>query len=97
EKFNDKRKNRCAVCHTIENEGGGDNAPDLTEYGSADWIRAMIMRPGHSSRYGEKNTMPTFRNLEGPGSELSLQEFRQTTPTTKDNEIVHMPDVEREL
>ena len=57
----------------------------------------MISRPTHVSRYGLHNTMPAFRNLEGPGSELSLKEFRETNPGVKDSDLQHLTDVEREL
>ena len=102
--------NKCSSCHAIEKgdvdldtkkihfkvEGGGGDAPDLIGYGSAGWMRAMIMRPGHATRYGDKNLMPAFRNLEGTGSEFHLQEFREGNPNTKDGDIQHLSDVERE-
>ncbi len=57
----------------------------------------MIMSPGHKSRYGKNNLMPTFRNMDGPGSEVFLQEFRETHKDTKENTIQHLSDVEREM
>jgi quinol-cytochrome oxidoreductase complex cytochrome b subunit len=107
--FNPNNKNRCSGCHTIEKKETGDDGkplyakrggktgPDLTNYGSAEWIRAMIMSPGHKSRYGKNNLMPTFRNMDGPGSEVFLQEFRETHKDTKENTIQHLSDVEREM
>jgi ubiquinol-cytochrome c reductase cytochrome b subunit len=95
--FFKKKDNRCASCHAVGKEGSGDSAPDLTLYGSEAWIRAMVMRPGHASRYGEKNLMPAFRPKEGVGTELSLQEFRETNPGTPDNKIFELSDVDREL
>jgi len=102
--------NKCASCHRAEfkredNETkkpiwvkeGDTTAPDLSNYGSAEWIRAMIMSPGHKDRYGDRNLMPAFRNMDGPGSELSLQEFREANPNTKDHQIQHLSDIEREL
>jgi quinol-cytochrome oxidoreductase complex cytochrome b subunit/mono/diheme cytochrome c family protein len=101
--------NKCSGCHTIEKkeEGadgkpvyekrGGKTGPDLTNYGSAEWIRAMIMSPGHKSRYGKNNRMPTFRNMDGPGSEVFLREFRETHKDTEENTIQHLSDVEREM
>jgi quinol-cytochrome oxidoreductase complex cytochrome b subunit/mono/diheme cytochrome c family protein len=102
-------KNKCSGCHTIEKKETGDDGkplyvkrggktgPDLTNYGSAEWIRAMIMSPGHKSRYGKNNLMPTFRTMDGPGSEVFLREFRETHKDTKDNTIQHLSDVEREM
>jgi hypothetical protein len=40
----------------------------LTGYGDAAWLREMIMAPGSPKRYGETNTMPEFRDLEGAAS-----------------------------
>jgi quinol-cytochrome oxidoreductase complex cytochrome b subunit/mono/diheme cytochrome c family protein len=98
------KANKCQTCHTVEikQEGkwvkeGGESGPDLTDYGSAEWIRSMIMRPMHPTRYGEKNRMPAFRNIEGPGSELALKEFRESNPGVKDQEILPLTDLEREL
>jgi ubiquinol-cytochrome c reductase cytochrome b subunit len=102
-------KNKCSGCHTIEKKEtgpdgrpffekrGGKTGPDLTNYGSAEWIRAMIMSPGHKSRYGKNNLMPTFRNMDGPGNEVFLREFRETQKDTKENTIQHLSDVEREM
>jgi ubiquinol-cytochrome c reductase cytochrome b subunit len=102
-------KNKCADCHRIEvkeklgpnsfkwTTEGGETAPELANYGSAEWIRGMIMRPGHKTRHSEKNFMPAFRNLEGPGSEIHNQEFRETNPDTPENMIQHLSDVDREL
>ncbi len=103
------RKNKCSGCHSVEmrvKDGAGkvhwekeDNpgAPDLTDYGSADWLRGMIMRPGHKSRYGERNLMPAFRPKDGLGAEIGLQEFRETNEKTPDKMIEVLPDVNREL
>lgn len=86
---------RCMPCHTFAEEGGGNlDAPDFTGYGSAEWIRLMLMAPDHLMRYGDNNAMPAFRNLEGPGSEITKLEFIERSPKTK---LIHLSDVEREL
>jgi mono/diheme cytochrome c family protein len=59
--FNDRN---CKSCHSYEGTGA-HRGPDLTGYGDADWLRLMIMSPGHPSRYGQTNTMPAFRDLQG--------------------------------
>ncbi|MBI3465976.1 MAG: cytochrome b N-terminal domain-containing protein [Planctomycetes bacterium] len=88
-------ENRCMNCHTYEGEGGGDvAAPDFTGYGSIEWARVMVMAPDHPTRYGEKNAMPAFRNLEGPGSELTKLEFAEKGAKIK---LIHLSDVDREL
>lgn len=69
---------RCAQCHTYKETGGGDvKGPDFTGYGDADWVRMMVMAPYHDRRYGSRNTMPAFRDLEGPASEVTRQEVQQ--------------------
>lgn len=106
--FTDK-KNRCSSCHSVEMreedadkkvkwvKDGGTDAPDLTDYGSAEWIRGMIMRPGHKSRYGEKNLMPAFRPMDGLGADMGLLEFRETNEKTPDNMIQELSAVDREM
>jgi mono/diheme cytochrome c family protein len=69
---------QCTRCHTYKQTGGGDTkGPDVTGYGDADWVRTMIMTPYHGLRYGSHNTMPAFRDLEGPTSEVTRQEVQQ--------------------
>jgi quinol-cytochrome oxidoreductase complex cytochrome b subunit/mono/diheme cytochrome c family protein len=86
---------RCSQCHKYEEEGGGDlDAPDFTAYGSIDWLRFMVMAPDHAARYGERNEMPAFRNLDGPGSEVTRLEFSERNPKTK---LQSLSDVQREL
>jgi ubiquinol-cytochrome c reductase cytochrome b subunit len=69
---------RCTQCHTYKETGGGDTrGPDFTGYGDASWLRLMIMAPFHGVRYGSRNTMPAFRDLEGPTSEVTRQEVQQ--------------------
>jgi mono/diheme cytochrome c family protein len=69
---------RCTQCHTYKQTGGGDaKGPDFTGYGDADWLRMMIMAPYHGLRYGSRNSMPAFRDLEGPAGEVTQQEAQQ--------------------
>jgi ubiquinol-cytochrome c reductase cytochrome b subunit len=97
--------NRCSGCHAIEKKEvidgkvsykivGGKSAPDLTNYGSAEWIRGMIMSPNHKSRYKGSPHMPAFRPIDGPGSELALKEFQEAN---KDTQVQPLADIEREL
>jgi hypothetical protein len=72
---------RCAECHAYEGEGGGEvgsSGPDLTGYGDANWLRLMIMSPDHPARYGTRNRMPGFRDLEGPTGAVTSQELQRT-------------------
>ncbi len=87
----------CASCHSFQGEGG-KNAPDMTAYGSASWIRGMIMDPAHPSRYGKNNEMPAFRNMDGPGSEFFIKELQERN---EKNDVkvtsMELSDIDREL
>ena len=63
---------RCLRCHSYKNEGGDSTppGPDFTGYGDAEWVRLMLMSPSHNLRYGIRNRMPAFRDLEGPMAEI---------------------------
>jgi mono/diheme cytochrome c family protein len=66
----------CATCHAYEGKGGRQG-PDLTGYGDADWVRLMIMAPASPKRYGPTNTMPAFRDLEGPAGAVVQEEMNR--------------------
>ncbi len=70
---------RCQRCHSYQNEGGDTSppGPDFTGYGDADWVRLMLMSPYHHLRYGGRNRMPAFRDLEGPTAELNRLDVQQ--------------------
>ena len=52
----------CTECHTYRDPTGeGNKGPDMTGYGDAEWLRAMVMNPTSALRYGDKNRMPAFR------------------------------------
>jgi len=51
----------CVNCHQFHEEGDTSVAPDLTGYGSRDWLIAFISDPAHSRFYGPRNDrMPAF-------------------------------------
>jgi hypothetical protein len=56
---------------------GGRQGPDLTGYGDAEWVRLMLMAPANPKRYGSTNTMPAFRDLEGPTGAIVREEMSQ--------------------
>jgi ubiquinol-cytochrome c reductase cytochrome b subunit len=60
----------CTSCHTYLGSGGG-TAPDLTGYGDASWVRLMVVSPADPLRYGERNTMPAFLDLEGVTADIT--------------------------
>jgi ubiquinol-cytochrome c reductase cytochrome b subunit len=84
----------CGSCHRC-GELGEELAPDLTGYGSAEWLRLMIMSPGHKLRHGEKNEMPACRNLDGPGAEVYKMEFLESSGQKA--KLIHLTDLDREL
>jgi quinol-cytochrome oxidoreductase complex cytochrome b subunit/mono/diheme cytochrome c family protein len=83
----------CASCHSYNGEGG-KRGPDLTGYGSAEWLRLMIVAPAHPERYNGKNLMTAFRNDQGPGAELLLNELVARQAGDK---YTVLSDVDREL
>ena len=57
-----------AVCHRWGAINEADEAPNLTDYGSRDWMIRMISQPNHV--YGEENDrMPAFNPPERPGEQ----------------------------
>jgi ubiquinol-cytochrome c reductase cytochrome b subunit len=61
----------CATCHKYGGENG-EAAPDLDDYGSAEWLRAFIANPDHDRFYmGNNDRMPAFaENEEDPSANL---------------------------
>jgi mono/diheme cytochrome c family protein len=103
---------KCNRCHSFAGKSEGDSGkgPDFTGYGSAEWVRHMLMMPNHDSRYGVKNTMPAFRDLEGPGAAITKLELKDARDArlkdadAKDkakieqsSRVLHLSDVDREL
>jgi ubiquinol-cytochrome c reductase cytochrome b subunit len=51
----------CTGCHKFHDEGELGSAPDLTGYGSREWLAAMIADPQDERFYGDRNDrMPSF-------------------------------------
>lgn len=52
----------CTRCHTLGDEGWDDPVgPDLTGWGSREWLLGMLEDPSHPRFYGEENDrMPAF-------------------------------------
>jgi ubiquinol-cytochrome c reductase cytochrome b subunit len=101
EGFKAFRALNCTSCHRYEPKKEKDfDAPDLTGYGSAEWIRLMIMAPNHARRYGENNLMPAFRDLNGPEGEYLRAKYAPAggkLTDLKDIKFAALTDVEREL
>lgn len=86
----------CFSCHSMDKKKP-NSAPDFTDYGSQDWIRFMVMNPGHKLRYGGKSVMPYFRNLDGPGAEVHNQEFQDATDPEAKISVIPLTNLDREL
>ncbi|HVR34222.1 MAG TPA: cytochrome b N-terminal domain-containing protein [Methylomirabilota bacterium] len=55
----------CIDCHQFREPDDLASAPDLTGYGSRDWLTAFIMNPAHPRFYGDRNDrMPEFGESE---------------------------------
>ena len=66
-----KDEARCAQCHKFHDAGTEGSAPDLTGYGSKEWLAAFIGNPADPRFYGENNDrMPAFATGP-PGTTLT--------------------------
>jgi len=62
----------CIVCHKFGDAGELGSAPDLTGYGSREWLDAFISNPSHERFYNANNDgMPAFVP-EAPGSPQNM-------------------------
>lgn len=52
---------RCTECHQYHQQNEDPSAPDLTNYGSRDWLIEFLSNPAHPRFYGTRNDrMPSF-------------------------------------
>jgi ubiquinol-cytochrome c reductase cytochrome b subunit len=99
----------CTECHAYEGKGG-KRGPDMTGYGDQDWVRLMVMAPYHPSRYGIRNLMPAFRDLDGATAPVTLAELAQSknllslsakkaeaAKVDEATRVVNLSDIDREL
>lgn len=65
----------CTDCHRWHDNGDLGSAPDLTGYGSREWLGAMIANPEHERFYADNNDrMPAF------ASDVQHSENNMLTP-----------------
>jgi ubiquinol-cytochrome c reductase cytochrome b subunit len=72
------QKNCTNECHRFGDSGQLGLAPDLTGYGSYEWILGLVSNPEHERFYGSDNDrMPAFaKNLDKPaGHTVSVREL----------------------
>jgi ubiquinol-cytochrome c reductase cytochrome b subunit len=54
-------KMRCTECHQFHKKDEDASAPDLTGYGSREWLTSIITNPKHERFYGKRSDrMPAF-------------------------------------
>jgi ubiquinol-cytochrome c reductase cytochrome b subunit len=57
----------CTSCHKFHKEGSLGSAPELTGYGSAEWIEGIIRNSAHKRFYGKLNDrMPAYAGSADP-------------------------------
>jgi ubiquinol-cytochrome c reductase cytochrome b subunit len=63
---------RCVSCHKFHDAGELGSAPDLSGYGSREWLSGMISDPKHQRFYREDNDrMPSFaEHPDDPGKNM---------------------------
>lgn len=69
-----KEEFSCTDCHRFRDKGELGNAPDLTKYGSKEWLKGMISDPNRDRFYGKgrNDRMPAFaKSADGNGNLLS--------------------------
>lgn len=68
----------CTGCHKFYKEGSLGSAPDLTGYGSVEWIEGIIRNPAHKRFYGKLNDrMPAYGGSANPSQDtLSPEQIR---------------------
>lgn len=60
-KFMTSETGRCTECHQFRKKDEDATAPDLTGYGSREWLIGIISNPKHERFYGTRNDrMPAF-------------------------------------
>lgn len=61
----------CTDCHKLGEEGALGSAPDLSGYGSREWVIGIIRNPEHERFYGESNDrMPAYAPSDDPGDNI---------------------------
>ncbi|MEX0676448.1 MAG: cytochrome b N-terminal domain-containing protein [Pirellulales bacterium] len=68
-----QNQEHCATCHKFHGAGELGMAPDLTGYGSREWLIGMISNPTHERFYRDANDrMPAFAEHAGDAPENIL-------------------------
>jgi ubiquinol-cytochrome c reductase cytochrome b subunit len=77
---------RCTECHQFRKKDEDATAPDLTGYGSREWLMGIISNPKHDRFYGRRNDrMPAYGGegiLDARAIELIADWLRSTEPAS---------------
>ncbi|MBX9789526.1 MAG: cytochrome bc complex cytochrome b subunit [Pirellulales bacterium] len=65
----------CTECHKYHDAGELGSAPDLTHYGSRQWLIDFISNPGDARFYGDNHHMPAFGAVGAKPATLSAQQI----------------------
>jgi mono/diheme cytochrome c family protein len=89
----------CNGCHVYVGEGGTrkGRGPDLTGYGDPKWVRKMIMAPFDPSRYGSRNRMPAFRDMEGMFGDEIKEELQRSKNQLLEKVDANDPEKRRQI
>jgi mono/diheme cytochrome c family protein len=89
-------KDNCESCHKL-GEPGQSTGPNLTGYGSQAWLRLMLLAPSHPWRYGDRNTMPAFRDFNSVSFDAQKAEVEMYKTDTHTPAIDELSEVDREV
>ncbi|MGE4100555.1 MAG: cytochrome b N-terminal domain-containing protein [Pirellulales bacterium] len=65
----------CTDCHKYHDAGELGSAPDLTGYGTRQWLIDFISNPGVERFYGDNHAMPAFGGVDGNPGTLSERQI----------------------
>lgn len=78
----DQDVSSCSDCHKLGGSEGDDSAPDLTGYGSREWLIEFINNPAQKRFYGDKNDrMPKFGDSLSPKEIEALADWLRRIPS----------------
>ena len=69
----DRISRECTDCHTFHGKGTA-KGPDLTGYGTREWLIGIISNPAHKRFYGKDNDrMPGYAESTDPSKHILSQ------------------------
>lgn len=77
----------CIDCHKYREAGEPGSAPDLTGYGSQEWLEAIIRQPGHNRFYGYRYPTPETPRAPEDGAITLMPSYGEGDAKLSDREI----------